>query len=236
MAGMCSRKITHVIFDLDGLLLDTEILYSRCTQSILDRYGKQFTWDIKQKMMGRKALEAASILITHTGIPLAPEEFHKELYSTLNAIFPEAALMPGAEAIVFHLHALGIPLAVATGSARHAYELKVSKYPRIAACFSHVVCADDPELKNGKPAPDVYLLAASRFTSPPLSPDKVLVFEDAPNGVLSGKAAGMNVVMVPDKRTDPTLCQPADMVVPSLENVDLEFWGENHRMGSQFLS
>lgn len=53
------------------------------------------------------------------------------------------------------------------------------------------------------------------------------MFEDAPNGVLSGKAAGMNVVMVPDKRTDPTLCQPADMVVPSLENVDLEFWGLN---------
>ena len=69
---------------------------------------------------------------------------------------------------------MGIPLAVATGSARSAYELKVSRYPQLAACFSHVVCADDPELKNGKPAPDVYLLAASRFSSPPQSPDKVL--------------------------------------------------------------
>ena len=53
------------------------------------------------------------------------------------------------------------------------------------------------------------------------------MFEDAPNGVLSGKAAGMNVVMVPDKRTDPTLCQPADMVVQSLESVDLAYWGLN---------
>ena len=116
---MCSRKITHVIFDLDGLLLgeyslslcelsffffffntlasraDTEILYTNCTQRILDRYGKQFTWDIKQRMMGRKALEAASILLAHTGVPLTPEEFHSELYSTLNSIFPEAKLMTG---------------------------------------------------------------------------------------------------------------------------------------------
>lgn len=224
---MSNRKITHVIFDLDGLLLDTEILYTRCTQHILDRYGKHFTWDIKQRMMGRKALEAASILIAHTGIPLTPEEFHRELYSKLNTIFPDADLMPGAQAIVLHLYSLGIPLAVATGSARQAYELKVSKHPKLAACFNHVVCADDPELKNGKPAPDVYLLAASRFPSPPKSPDQVLVFEDAPNGVLSGKAAGMNVVMVPDKRTDPSLCQPADMVVPSLESVDLAYWGLN---------
>ena len=53
------------------------------------------------------------------------------------------------------------------------------------------------------------------------------MFEDAPNGVLSGKAAGMNVVMVPDKRTDPSLCKPADVIIPSLESIDLAYWGLN---------
>ena len=76
--------------------------------------------------------------------------------------------------IVRHLHSLGLPMAIATGSAQHTYQLKVSKYPELTSWFSHATCSDDKELKRGKPAPDVYLLAMSRFKSPPKSSAQVM--------------------------------------------------------------
>ena len=85
--------------------------------------------------------------------------------------------------------------------------------------------SDDPELKHPKPAPDIFILASARFSLPPTSPDRVLVFEDAPNGVTAARAARMNVVMVPDKRVDRANCSPADVVLDSLEEFDPVAWG-----------
>ena len=88
-----------------------------------------------------------------------------------------------------------------------------------------MVTSDDPELKHPKPAPDIFLLASQRFSMPPTSPDYVLVFEDAPNGVAAASAAGMNVVMVPDKRVDFAKCSQADLVLNSLAEFDPVVWG-----------
>ena len=82
-------------------------------------------------------------------------------------------------------------MAVATGSARHQYELKVKEKESLFSCMLHAVCSDDPGVTHGKPNPDIYLIAASRFTSPPKTSSSVLVFEDAPNGVEAAKKAGM---------------------------------------------
>lgn len=174
---------------LSALPADTECLYTEATQAILQRYGKNFDWEVKTRLMGRSPIEAARILVEATGIPLSPEEFHHELYGSLGEIFPNAKLMPGEQvccrslprcyvsrllalstsgaiAMVRHLHANGIPLAVATSSASSSYRQKVSRHDDLFACFGHVVCSDDRELKKSKPAPDIYLLAASRFSIP----------------------------------------------------------------------
>ena len=82
-------------------------------------------------------------------------------------------------------------MAVATGSARVQYELKVKEKDNLFSCILHAVCSDDPGVEHGKPSPDIYLVAASKFTSPPKSLSNVLVFEDAPNGVEAAKKAGM---------------------------------------------
>lgn len=91
--------------------------------------------------------------------------------------------------------------------------------------MSHVVKSDDPDVKQGKPHPDIFQVAASRFDTPPLSPSDVLVFEDAPNGVTAAKAAGMNVVMVPEDYVDRSKCTQADSVIKSLEVYDPSVWG-----------
>ena len=88
-----------------------------------------------------------------------------------------------------------------------------------------MVKSDDPELQHCKPAPDIFLLASARFPSPPKSPDHVLVFEDAPNGVTAARAAGMNVVMVPDKKVEKEKRLEADLVLNSLEDFSPVAWG-----------
>ena len=109
------RRITHVIFDVDGLLLgeaqgmsyqstlarflflcaDTESLYTETTQDICSQYGKTFDWSVKSRMMGRRPLEAAKMLVDALELPLSAEEFNSELYKRLTPRFPDAKLMPG---------------------------------------------------------------------------------------------------------------------------------------------
>ncbi len=72
-----------------------------------------------------------------------------------------------------HFQSLGIPTAIATGSAQSSYQKKVSKYGHLFDWMSHVVCSDDPEVKNGKPFPDIYLVAAARFKTPPKTSSNV---------------------------------------------------------------
>lgn len=79
----------------------------------------------------------------------------------------------GAEELIQHIQSLGIPAAIATGSALSSYKQKISKYGRLFDGMSHAVCSDDPEVKSGKPSPDIYLVAAARFASPPKDSSKV---------------------------------------------------------------
>ena len=131
----------------------------------------------------------------------------------------------GVEKLVHHLHKHKIPFAVATGSSAGGYARKIANHKDLFQLTSHVVTSDDPELKLPKPAPDIFLLASERFSVPPKSSAHVLVFEDAPNGVTAAHAAGMNVVMVPDKRIDPSKHSQANVVLNSLEEFDPVPWG-----------
>ena len=134
-------------------------------------------------------------------------------------------LFLGVEKLVHHLHKHKIPFAVATGSSAGGYLRKIENHKDLFQLISHVVTSDDPELKLPKPAPDIFLLASKRFSVPPKSSEDVLVFEDAPNGVTAARAAGMNVVMVPDKRVDPSKFSQASVVLNSLEEFDPVPWG-----------
>lgn len=226
---MAPARITHVLFDMDGLLLDTERFYTDVQATILASYGKSFDWSLKAKMMGKTALEAADIFVKETGLEgvLAPEDFIKQREEMLRSLFPESDLLPGAERLIRHLHAHKIPMAVATSSHKRHYELKTIRHKEIFSLMHHVVVGDDPEVKQGKPAPDIFVVAARRFeknhTSCAL--ENVLVFEDAPTGVAAARSAGMSIVMVPDPNLDPTLHQGTDQVLGSLLDFEPSYWG-----------
>eukprot|EP00897_Mesotaenium_endlicherianum_P001482 jgi/Mesen1/1361/ME000013S00853 len=224
MAGL--RRITHVIFDMDGLLLDTEKFYTEVQAKILARFGKPFSWDLKAKMMGKKAMEAAQVLVEEMQLEgqLTPEEFLHEREAMLGDLFPNSETMPGAERLIRHLHAHNIPMCIATSSHKTFFEMKSQKHAELFSLMRHVVVGDDPAVAKGKPAPDIFLAAASRFQERPTA-DTCLVLEDAPSGVQAARAAGMGVVMVPDPELDRQLCQEADQIISSLNDFDPTHWG-----------
>merc|ERR1712087_213084 len=111
---------------MDGLLLDTETAYTVAQQEILDRFGKTFTWELKAKMMGQKALDAAQILLDDLGLQgkITPEEFVAEREKRLDILFADSKLLPGVDKLVRHLHSHQVPMAVATSSHRRHFDLK----------------------------------------------------------------------------------------------------------------
>ncbi|KAM7477015.1 hypothetical protein LguiB_024258 [Lonicera macranthoides] len=227
--GGDSKKasITHIIFDMDGLLLDTEKFYTEVQENILARYNKTFDWSLKAKMMGKKAIEAAKVFVEESGISdsLSAEQFLVEREEMLQDMFPSSELMPGVSRLVQHLHANGIPICVATGTHTRHFALKTQKHGELFSLMHHIVRGDDPEVKQGKPSPDIFLTAAKRFEGGLIDAKKILVFEDAPSGVLAAKNAGMWTVMVPDPRLDSSHHETADLVLPSLLDFNPAVWG-----------
>ncbi len=212
------RPVTHVIFDMDGLLLDTERFYTEASQKIVGRFGKRFEWSHKRHMMGRPPLESARYLVTALQLPLTPEQYLAEREVLLAEWAPSCEPMAGAVAFTQSLRSAGVGLALATSSEHWLFELKTQRHREWFSVFSAVVVGDDPRLQAGKPAPDIFLLAASDLGAEPTS---CLVVEDAPAGVAAAHAAGMQVLAVPYPGMDPEKLSQADLLLSSLAQVTL---------------
>jgi pseudouridine-5'-monophosphatase len=216
------ESITHVIYDVDGLLLDTERFYTQAYQIIAARYGKTYDWSIKRRTIGMKAKDSARIIIDALGLPFTTEQWLESRKSLLEELFPKAEPLPGAQRLTRHLKGCGIPQAVATSSDRHYFDLKTSRHRDWFAIFDCLVSGDDHEVNEGKPAPDIFLIAARRMRARPAC---CLVFEDAPAGVQAARLAGMSVIAVPDSNLEESAFGDAHQVLRSLEQFDPALWG-----------
>ncbi|KAL3282099.1 hypothetical protein HHI36_005297 [Cryptolaemus montrouzieri] len=217
--------VTHVIFDLDGTLLDTETINNRIITEIAEEYNKEFTPEIRSRVMGRIASEASITAVQLMEIPMTPEEFDARVQVQNFNLMLDVNLMPGAERLIRHLYRNEVPIAVATSATRANYEIKSTKHKALFSRFHHIVTGgSDPEVIVGKPAPDIYLVCASRFPDKP-KPHKCLAIEDSPNGVKAAVNAGMQVVMIPDPNTEKELCRDATIVLNSMEDFRPELFG-----------
>lgn len=208
---------THVIFDLDGVLLDTEPFYTRATQAVVAPFGKTFDWSVKAQLMGRDALTSARTLVAALDLPISAEEYLARKEPLLCSMFPEAAEMPGAARLVQSLHARGFKLAVATSSSTQHFRLKTGRHAWFDA-FDVVVCGDHPGVKQLKPAPDIFLVAREALGA---APDTCLVVEDSLAGVAAALAAGMQVLALAAPELAESAFDGARRVVRSYAELDL---------------
>jgi len=216
-------SVTHVLFDLDGVLLDTEGLYTQAAQVIVSRFGKTYGWAIKRHTMGRDARVSTRYLLDALEIPLTTEEFLDEYRTVLEPLLARSPVMPGAEAFVRKLSLAGVPMAVATSSERRLFDIKSAPHDWFAL-FDAVVCGDDPRVAAKKPSPDIFLVAASELGA---APSACVVFEDSPAGIAAALSAGMRVVAIPHPELGPEPCAGAHRIVSGWEAVvshEIDTW------------
>lgn len=221
------NKVTHCLFDMDGLLLNTEHLYTKIIQQTIEEFGSsgRYTGDIKATHMGVQSNELATSNIQLFKLNVTPEEYLKKHYELAEEVMPTADLMPGVERLLRHLHKHNIPIALATSSSKDLYDLKTIKHTELFDLFGHKVYgSSDPEVVQGKPSPDIFIVAARRFKDQP-DPSQCLVFEDAPNGVRAANAAKCQCVLVPEDYVTADMRKEATLVIDSLEDFQPELFG-----------
>ncbi|KAF9929748.1 glutathione synthase [Mortierella alpina] len=223
--------ITHCIFDMDGLLINTESLYTQITAEILARYGKTYGFELKAKLMGLREKESSEILVRESGVDMTPEEYLHERHLLQLERFPHCVPLPGVMRLIKHLKAKKIPIAVATSSYRKNFNLKATNNQDLFGLFDVIVCGDDPAIAQGKPSPDIFYVARDRlaqhFGQQDVQNENCLVFEDSPIGVQAGVNASMKVLWVPDEnigRLYPSLEGPTQRL-SSLEHFDPAYFG-----------
>lgn len=177
------------------------------------------------RVMGTTEEKTCELIVSELSLPITAEKFRERMNDACRIECATVGLLDGAARIIQHLASQNVPIAVATGSGAEMAEVKMSNYLDLFDLFEHKVFGgSDPEVKNGKPAPDMFLIAASRFADKP-DPSKCLVFEDSFNGVRAAVSAGMQVIMIPDKRLTAEQRQGATVVLNSLNEFQPELFG-----------
>ncbi len=210
------RPASHVIHDLDGVLLDTEPFYTIATTEICAEYGKTFDWSVKANMIGRPSRDSARYLVETLDLPITPEEYLQRRRDRLEELFPTSLPKPGAEDFTQAVHAMGVTQAVGTSSEKKLLDLKITNHREWFSIFEACVTGDDPRVKDGKPGPDIFLVAADELKA---EPPNCVVFEDSPAGVAAARAAGMLVVALPDPAMNEAEFADADLVVSGYDKL-----------------
>ena len=213
------RHVTAAIFDLDGLLLDTEPFYLQATTTVLARHGRELERDVLRRYIGIPSVQTMQRLAEFYELDVPAEQLNQERHALLETLLPTARPRPGAQELTAMLTAAGVPMAIATSSTRDTFALKTERYREWLGTFDCIVTSDD--VGRGKPHPDIFLRAAKQLDRPA---SECIVFEDAGAGVEAAQAAGMAVVMIPTEGVETAGLDP-DELLGSLTEFDPQRWG-----------
>jgi len=187
------HRPSAVIFDMDGLLFDTEALWQAALLAAAGEAGREIPDEVYNQSIGVRRSQCGPLFRSHFGEDFRFNDFHAEWRRHFWRIAEnQLALKPGAAELLDVLDQVRLPRAIATSSSRTTVERHLASHGLMYR-FDHIVCRGDYE--NGKPAPDPFLKAAERLG---VEPRLCLALEDSPIGVTSASAAGMMTVMVPD--------------------------------------
>jgi len=204
--------IEAVVFDLDGVLIDSEPVWEQVRREVVAEHGGRWAPDAQQRLMGMSTAEWARYLSEDLGVGLSPDAVAALVIERMAARYAGGLpLLPGAAETVRALAARW-PLGLASSSPPELIGA-VLDAAALRDCFAATVSAD--EVARGKPAPDIYLAAADRLGRPPR---RCAAVEDSTNGLRSAAAAGLHVIAVPRPRypPDPATLEAAELVLPGL--------------------
>lgn len=206
-----SRELRGVVFDLDGLMFNTEEVYFEVGTELLGRRNAEFTLDLQNAMMGRPAPAALQVMIewhnlsdTWEDLAAESEEIYRRVLAT------HVAPMPGLLALLAALEEHGVPKGIATSASR-AFATEILDQFELRERFAFLLTADD--VVEGKPHPEIYLKAADQHS---LEPHTVLVLEDSHNGIRAAAAAGTFAVAVPGKHSSTHDFSQAALIIDTL--------------------
>ena len=212
---------------MDGLLLDTEDLYTKCINIVLERHGRpDLPWSVKARLQGRPGPAADALFQAWAKLPISPEQCKEEYTALQREHFPTAQPLPGVPKLLGDLgrtrwwdvkrrrtggDGTDVPrrvhIALATSSHHQNFLLKTNHLTELFSVFPRErrVLGDDARIEagRGKPQPDIFLLALQTINDslpegePEITPEECLVFEDSVPGVEAGRRAGMRVVWIP---------------------------------------
>ena len=208
--------IEAVVFDLDGVLIDSEQVWDEARRELAAERGGRWHDRASRDMMGMSSVEWSRYMQDVIGLPESPREISAEVVRRLEEIYRSALpLFDGAYAAVERL-ASRWPLAVASSSNRELIDL-VLDLSELDRYFAATVSSE--EVARGKPAPDVYLEAARRLE---VAPERCAAVEDSENGIRSAKAAAMRVLVIPNPHYPPApdALALADAVLSGLAELD----------------
>ena len=210
--------IEAVVFDLDGVLLDSEEIWDRAREELARERGGRWHDRAQRDMMGMSSTEWSRYMADVIGLPEPPEEINREVVRRLTELYrEELPAIAGAREAVERLAARW-PLGLASSSNRELIDLALELLG-VEHLFTATVSSE--EVARGKPAPDVYLEAARRLG---VDPTTAAAVEDSHNGILSAKAAGMRVIAIPNAHFPPDedAVAAADVVLDSLAELTVE--------------
>jgi HAD superfamily hydrolase (TIGR01509 family) len=212
-----AAPILAVVFDMDGVLVDTEHLWDEVREELTTEWGGRYTPEAQEAMMGMSSLEWSRYLHETVGLREPPETINAEVVRRMLARYEvELPVVPGAVEAVRRLDGEGFRLAVASSSNRELIDAVLRRI-ELAALFEATVSSE--EVARGKPAPDVSVEAARRLD---VAPEKCAAIEDSASGIRAARAAGMRVVAYPNRHYPPSagILSTADAVIASLDELD----------------
>ncbi len=203
-------EVKALVFDMDGLMIDSERLYFDVEKQIARRYGKKVKDETLWRMMGRRPIEGLTIFVRELGLPLDPAEAVKIRNDLMREKMKQDLLpMPGLFHIINAFYGQ-LKLAVSTGAPQEFLDIAVDKLG-IRDKFDVLLASDD--IRRGKPDPEIFLKTCERLG---VAPGKAIVLEDSENGVIAGKRAGSTVIAVPSEHTRGQDFSQADFIAANL--------------------
>jgi HAD superfamily hydrolase (TIGR01509 family) len=209
--------IAAVVFDLDGVLVDSEAVWDAARRALVAERGGSWRDEATRAMMGMSSLEWSRYVAEELGVAMTPEDISAAVVAELERRYRERLpLIDGAREAVERL-AAAWPLGLASSSNREIIDLVLDE-AGLADRFAATVSSE--EVGRGKPAPDVYLEAAGRLGTDPAGCAAV---EDSSNGLRSAAAAGMRVIAIPHAAfpPEPDALALADVVLDSIDKLDV---------------